>query len=163
MIKDLELNKIRGIVNYQFRQNVGHTLFCDDVKIIHSKKTGRIRYVFSDGKLIAILRPKNGLFSLTIFGAHKLLSILEKPRARVVIQDEIKEFILKGRNVFAKHVVATDKEIRVGEEAIVTDKEDKLMAIGKALMSGKEMLAFNRGVAVKVRKGVMEEDEDCGE
>jgi uncharacterized protein with predicted RNA binding PUA domain len=42
---------------------------------------------------------------------------------------------------------------------VVTNEDDDLLAVGKALLSGMEMLAFKRGIAVKVRRGA-EEVED---
>ncbi len=59
----------------------------------------------------------------------------------------------EGRNVFAKHVVEADKELRPQDEVIVVDEEDNLVAVGKAVLSGEEMKVFKHGVAVKVRKG----------
>ena len=40
-----DLQKIRSIANYQFGLGVGKTLFPDDVEIIHSPNTGKIRYI----------------------------------------------------------------------------------------------------------------------
>ena len=52
-----------------------------------------------------------------------------------------------------EHVVATDAGIRAGDEVLVVMGDDVLLATGVALLSGQEMLAFNYGVAVKVRQG----------
>lgn len=159
----LDLQKIRGVANYQFGEDVGQALFPDEVKIIHSKKTGRIRHIYLEGNLLATLRPTDGMFSLTIFGAKRLMSFLEKPRLRVVVQEDVEKFIIDGRDVFSRHVIAADQEIRVGEEVIVTNKDGDILAVGKALLSGKEMLVFKRGIGVKVRRGVGEEEKGCGE
>ena len=66
-------------------------------------------------------------------------------------------FILNGRNVFARHVIIADCDIRPGEEVLITNSKNRILAVGKATLSGKEMLAFNRGVAVKVRTGSEEQ------
>ena len=68
----------------------------------------------------------------------------------------MKKYIRKGRNVFAKHVKDADPEIRPGSEVIIVDEEDNLLAVGKAILNGKEMIAFKSGIAVKVRRGVGE-------
>jgi len=150
------LNRIQGIANYQFEEDIGRELFPDGVKITLSKKTGRARHVYLDGKLMATLRPTNGFFSLTINGAQRLSSLIKPPRFRVVVQKDVEEFIREGRNVFARHVVASDQEIRPGEEVIITNEEDEVLAVGRALLTGREMLSFKRGVAVKVRRGSSE-------
>ncbi|OYT31543.1 MAG: pseudouridine synthase, partial [Thermofilum sp. ex4484_79] len=51
-------------------------------------------------------------------------------------------------------VVNVDPEIRAGEEVLVVDEEDRLLAIGRAVLAAQEMLSFKRGIAVKVRRGV---------
>jgi uncharacterized protein with predicted RNA binding PUA domain len=86
-------------------------------------------------------------------GAEILLKSIEKPKLRVVILKDIVPFIQRGRNVFAKHVVDVDPNIRPGDEVIIVDPDDNLIAIGRAVLSAKEMLAFRSGVAVKTRTG----------
>jgi uncharacterized protein with predicted RNA binding PUA domain len=61
--------------------------------------------------------------------------------------------VAKGKNAFAKHVIAADPEIRAGDDVMVVASEDRLIACGAAVVSGTEMLAFNYGVAVRVRQG----------
>jgi predicted RNA-binding protein len=39
----------------------------------------------------------------------------------------------------------------------VLDEGSKVLAVGRAVLSGEEMKAFKRGVAVKVRRGCLEE------
>ena len=69
--------------------------------------------------------------------------------------DEVVEFISQGRNVMAKHVLKAGDGIRPGDEVIVLDKKKRVIAVGKALLNGEEMLAFSKGVAVKTRRGRM--------
>ena len=75
------------------------------------------------------------------------------PVYRVVIRDDVAEFVAQGKNVFAKHVIAADPDIRAGDDVLVVAANDRLIACGAAQVSGSEMLAFNYGVAVKVRQG----------
>jgi uncharacterized protein with predicted RNA binding PUA domain len=53
-------------------------------------------------------------------------------------------------------VIHADEGIRAGDEVLVTNQDDILLAIGKATLSGSEISAFKRGIAVKVRQGVDE-------
>jgi len=152
--RKLDLQKIRAIANYQFEHDVGGILFPDSVEVTYSKRTGRIRHIYYEGKLLATLRPRDGLFSLTVYGAKRLRTRLKPLRYRVVVEQGVEDFIRRGRSVFARHVVGVDVEIRPGNEVLVTSGEDALLAVGKAVLSGREMLAFKRGVAVKVRRGI---------
>lgn len=150
------MQKIRGVANYQFEASVGSVLFPDGVELVYSRKTGRIRRVYFEGRLLATLRPRDGLFSLTIFGVERLKPVLELLKRRVVVRKDMEEFVRRGQNVFARHVVEADEEIRPGSEAIVVGENGEVLAVGRAVLSGAEMLAFKRGIAVKVRKGTRE-------
>lgn len=149
----LALERIRKIADYQFGGGLGERLFPDFVKIIVSKRTGRIRYIYLEDKLLAVLNPSTGLFALTIEGAKRIFSSVNEKRLWVKVSDEAAPFIERGNDVFAKHVVGSDEEIRPGEEVIVIDGSENVIAVGRALLSGIEMRYFKRGVAVKVRSG----------
>lgn len=155
--KSGDLQKIRSITDYQFGKGVGEKVFPDGVKIIYSKRTGRIRYVYLRKKRLATLRPTDGLFSIAIAGAKRIMNRMDSPRLWVRVQEEAVPFVAKGRSVFAKHVVDADDEIRPQEEVIVINGKGEVLAVGRALLTGKEMKAFKRGVAVRVRRGVKEE------
>ena len=148
--------KIRCLADYQFRKGAGKELFPENVTLALSKRTGRIRYIYLNGELLATIRPSDGLLTLTVEGAERLMKAKCSKRMLVVVQDDVSSFIQKGRNVFAKHVVSASEEIRPGEEVIVVDSKSNILAVGKAILSGKEMKFFNRGVAVQVRKGSLE-------
>lgn len=151
------LQKIRSIANYQFGKGVGERFFPEEVKIFHSKRTGKIRHVYLGEKMLATLRPTNGLFSLTIAGAKRMVEDMETLRLWVRVRAEAEPFVARGKSVFAKHVTDADEEIRPQEEVIVISEDDEVLAVGRALLTGREMKAFERGVAVRVRRGAAEE------
>ena len=155
--KPNDLQKIRSVADYQFGKGVGEKLFPSEVKIVHSKRTGRIRHVYLEEERLATLRPTNGLFSLTIAGAKRIMERVKPQRLWVRVREEAEPFVVKGKSVFAKHVIDADEEIRPQEEVIVMNEKGVVLAVGKAILSGKEMKAFEKGVAVRVRRGVAEE------
>jgi len=152
-----DLRKIRCIADYQFGKGIGSILFPDNVDIVYSKRTGRVRHVYLDGRRLVTLRPRDGFFSLTVFGAKKIVENVKPLCYWVRVQNDISNFVAEGKSVFAKHIVDADEEIRPMEEVIVINDKDEVLAIGKAVLTGKEMKAFKKGVAVKVRRGVAEE------
>jgi len=103
------------------------------------------------------LRPTDGMFSLTVAGANRLVKGLKPPRLWVKVQKDAEPFIAEGKSVFAKHVVDADSEIRPQEEVIVIGENNQVLAVGKAVLTGREMKKFKHSVAVKVRRGVSEE------
>ena len=150
------LEIIRKTADYQFGLGAGEILFPEDVDLVISKKTGRVRQILLNEVLIATLNPRSGLLNLTIEGAERLCSNGEVMIRWVKVRDEAANFIEKGRNVFARHVIDADRAIRPFEEVVVLNSHGKIIAVGKALLSGSEMLEFKRGVAVRVRRGRME-------
>lgn len=147
------IHRIRRVADYQFGKEAGKKLFPDEVEVKFSKRTGKVRHVYLGNMLLATLRPTVGLFSLTIEGAKRLVGTEGSARLWVQVQDDVAAFVEKGGDVFAKHVVGADLEIRPMEEVIVLNSERRVVAVGKAALSGVEMKNFRKGVAVKVRRG----------
>jgi predicted RNA-binding protein (TIGR00451 family) len=96
------------------------------------------------------------LFSLSVAGAKRIIETKARARCFVKVKDDVSKFIMEGGDVFSAHVVDADDEIRSKDEAIVVDGSNRVLAVGRAVLSGEEMKAFKRGVAVKVRHGVTE-------
>ena len=147
------LRQIRGIADFQYGNGAGLILFPEDVNIVYSKNTGRIRHVIHNNQLIASFRPNDGLFTLSMKGAERLINQIQGFDYFVEVMEEISEFPSKGSDVFAKHVVNAGCSVKPGDEVIVVDSGLKVLAVGKALMNKIEMLSFKTGVAVRVRKG----------
>jgi len=151
------LRRIRSVADYQFGKGVGEKLFSENVEVAYSKRTGRIRYVYLNGKRLATLRPMDGLFSLSIEGAKRIIESGAPAKCIVTVKNDVSKFIADGGDVFAAHVVKADNEIRPKDEVIVVNEKGEVLAVGRAVLSGEEMTAFKVGVAVKVRRGCMEE------
>ncbi|MHA1377237.1 MAG: PUA domain-containing protein [Candidatus Helarchaeota archaeon] len=149
------IEKVRSIARFLFHLTIDESdlLFTNDIEFMISKKTNRIRNILINDELICTIRPTDGLILLSIAGAEKLKKTIKSPRMRVIILNEVSEFIKQGRNVFAKHVIDADPEIRPYSEVLIVNKEDDLLAVGKAFLNKNEMLAFQNGIAVKVRHG----------
>lgn len=151
------LKKIRKVADYQFGKGVGEKLFPENVEIVYSKRTKRIRFIYLNGKRLATLRPTDGLFSLSIEGAKKILETLAPARCIVTVKDDASKFIAEGKDVFVTNVAKADGEIRPKDEVIVVNGRGEVLAVGKAMLSGEEMMTFKIGVAVKVRRGILKE------
>jgi len=151
------LRRIRSVADYQFGKGVGEKLFPENVEIAYSKRTGRIRYIYLDGKRLATLRPMDGLFSLSIEGAKRIIESYAPAKCIVTVKNTVSKFIADGGDVFAVHVVKADNEIRPKDEVILVNEKGEVLAVGRAVLSGEEMTAFKVGVAVKVRRGCMKE------
>jgi len=151
------LRRIRSIADYQFGNGVGVRLFPENVDIVYSKATGRIRYVNLNGKRLATLRPTDGLLSLSITAAKFIAENAAFARCFVTVRKDVSEFVADGGDVFAAHVVKADDAVHAKDEVIVVDEDNRVLAVGRALLSSLEMKAFKTGVAVKVRHGCTKE------
>jgi archaeosine synthase alpha-subunit len=129
-IKD---DRLHGMASWQFGCDLdikGTTLRGHFPEVFYSKNNIQI---FSIDTLTGLLRP-------TIDGWN-----LIPDGYRVMIDD----FIPEG-DVLAPGVVEADPQIREGDEVLVVGARAK--AVGRAAVSGEEMLKLHRGVAVRVRK-----------
>lgn len=79
---------------------------------------------------------------------------IPSPKFRVCVQTDIQEFIKDGKSVFTKHVVDVDPDLQIGDEVIVVNEENELLAIGKLSLPPKYITQNVDGSCVKVRKGI---------
>lgn len=147
------------IADYQFGKGIGKELFPEG-STFQLSRTKRVRQVVHSGKRIATARAKDGFFTLSIEGASVVHRLLPGKRLRVVVSEEAVPFVQAGKTAFAKHVIEIDPELRAGEEVLVTDKEDRLLATGQLLLSPAELRSLDSGAAVDVRVGTASKKEE---
>ncbi len=148
---DLDMLRCRAVLDMQFGRGAGDILDGRKVEFVKSPRTGKLRNVIVDGKHALSMRASDGRFTLKLEGARLLMDVLPPPTMRVVTEDEPAEFARKGNNVFAKFIVDADPEIRPGDDVIVVNTKGELAAVGRVLMNREEMLAFKRGIAVRIK------------
>jgi len=150
---DEDLKRIRAVAEYQYGHGAGAALFPDDVRIIHSRNTGRIRHIHLGDSLQATFRPNDGVLTLTIAAAKRLTEQVPDLAYTVTVNEEAAEFVSQGKNVFAKHVLRAGEKIRPGDEVIIIAEKAGVIGVGRALLVCGEMRTFKTGVAVKTRRG----------
>ncbi|AEH61524.1 PUA domain containing protein [Methanosalsum zhilinae DSM 4017] len=154
MRSEKNLKRIRIMADYQFGKGSGGVLFEDDVSFQFSK-TKRVRQVLHQGERIATVRARDSMFTLSIKGAALLHSHLSYPGMRVVVNADAVPFVSAGKTAFAKHVIEIDPDLRVGEEVLVVDESDNLLATGQLLVTPQEVHVMEKGGAVDVRQGIL--------
>jgi len=153
---DYDLRKVRCVADYQFGRGASELLLKGEVSISKSRTTGKIRTVSVDGDHVLSMRAHDGFFTLKPEGARRLIEGIDPPGLRVVVHDDSVPFNREGRNVFCGFVLDSDPGLRPMDEVVVVDSEDRIAAIGRALLTREEMLSFGKGLAVRVRQGVRE-------
>ncbi len=150
---DTDMIRAKAVARYQFGLEVAEVLFREPIELITSRKTGKIRNVISDGEHVLSMRAGDGLYTLKMEGARRIIASVPVPYMRVAVSDDAVSFVSEGKNVFAQFVLSCDPDIRPMEEVIITDKNDRPIAIGRAFLVESEMMAMRKGIAVKVRSG----------
>ena len=132
---DPRLQRFRAVADYYLGKGTGDLLFSGKVKIKGREVQDERR------RALAQMTPQ-GMIALSLEGAR----ILE-PRGSYTVN--IGDFLPKG-SLLAPGVVDADEQIRPGDEVIIRGM--KAFGIGRAKMSGWEMVASSRGVAVEIKQ-----------
>ena len=140
--------KLRHSIDALFGQGVSKHL-PENIEIFFSKRTGRIREVYHKQKLLCSLRIDGGL-AISPFFAQMLMKSKKFKENCVEIDKESKPFVEVGRSVFCGHIVWCGKNIIISGEVPVLYR-NKVIAVGKAILSSKMMKGQTIGVAVKIR------------
>ncbi|MDP2765831.1 MAG: RNA-binding protein [Candidatus Methanoperedens sp.] len=106
-------------------------------------ETDKWYFIFVDGE--PLLFKIEGKIFPTVKGALKL----NPSRRKVIIDSGAVKFIINGADVMSPGIVEADPSIKEGDLVIVVEQaHGKALAIGRALVPGKDM-AGGKGKAVK--------------
>ncbi|ESS03924.1 MAG: tRNA-archaeosine synthase [uncultured archaeon A07HR67] len=141
--REREHNTVRAIADYLIGDGAGDELF---ETISTTGRYPKLQVWTADGddrEQLATMVPQYGTLSFTLAGARRWVDS-DAPTRRVTIDG----FVPHG-SVLAPGVVDADDGIRVGDEVVI--EGPKAFAVGRAEMSGPEMVGSTRGVASEVR------------
>lgn len=134
-LKEGRLQRYRAVADFYFGEGAGDALLSNDAHI-----KGR-ELQNEDKKALAMITP-NGTMALSIEGARRLAD-----RGSYIVT--IGDFLPRG-SLLAPGVVEADPQIRPGDEVII--QGPRAFGVGRAKMSGWEMVESRRGVAADIRK-----------
>ncbi len=135
---DKLLNQLKSIAIYQWGLKEAHKFIPDNVKIqgrYHEK-------ILVDGNQIALLNMDYGLFKLNLEGGK----ILKNLGINIVNID----FDLQTNTVFAPGIINADFNIIPNDEVVIV-KDNEVVGVGRAIMTGKEMVECDNGIGVKIK------------
>ncbi len=140
--------------DWQFGAGAGAALIAGDLRLETSRATGKLRTVHLGDEHILSLRAHDGFWTLKIAGARLVHKALPSPANRVVVAADSVPFNRAGKSVFAQFVKTMDEGLRPGDECLVVDEQDTLIAVGQLLLAPDEVHDFKKGMAVRVREGI---------
>ncbi len=114
-----------------------------------SRASGRLRRIRREGTTLFHVGT-DGIARPTFRGAGEVRAALPEERGRVVVQDDAREFVAQGRSLFARFVAAADPSLRPGSSALLVDRSDELLGVGRLVLAPHEMRRMARGVAARV-------------
>ncbi|NHI83642.1 MAG: tRNA guanosine(15) transglycosylase TgtA [Candidatus Thorarchaeota archaeon] len=140
--------RLRAILAYQWNLQLDSM---NDFEIVISKGTGKIRHIRSDNEILFTVIPQSGLLAPTFRGGEVLLKAGLDQSYRVCMSVDAVEFVEEGKSALAKFVLKANDSLLSGEEVLLMNPDGQLIGVGRAVLNGPEMLAFDRGVAVATR------------
>jgi 7-cyano-7-deazaguanine tRNA-ribosyltransferase len=140
--------QVRGLLEWEYGPVTADAL-APTVTGERSRTSGRLRTIVEDGATLFHV-GNDGLPRPTFRGAAELRPLLSENRGRVVVADDAREFVAHGRSLFARFVVGADPGLRPDSTALLVDRSDELLAVGRLLLAPHEMRAMARGVAARV-------------
>ncbi|MGD0250082.1 MAG: tRNA guanosine(15) transglycosylase TgtA [Thermoplasmata archaeon] len=114
-----------------------------------SRRSGRLRAIRSEAAILFHIGT-DGVPRPTYRGAERLRAVLPPGRERVTVSDDALPFVRGGRSLFSRFVVSADPALVPGSTALLVDRSDTLVAVGRLLLAPHEMPWLSRGVAVRV-------------
>lgn len=120
-----------------------------------SRRTGMLKRVYQRKRLLGTFTP-HGSFAITPYLARRLIKAGKLRDYSVSVADEAVAMVASGKSVFCKHVLSCGDSVRSNSEVAILDGKGNVVAVGKARLPARMIKEFKRGVAVKVRKGVLE-------
>ncbi len=142
------LVKLKHTIDALFGNGISKNL-PKDIEMTFSRKTGRIREVYHNKKLLCTLRIDGGL-AVSPYFAQILLKNKKFRQNCIEIDDDSKPFVQDGKSVFCKHVTWAGKNVLIGADVPVL-YQNQVIAVGRAVVNSEMMMTLKRGVAVKVR------------
>ncbi|BES82550.1 PUA domain-containing protein [Pyrodictium abyssi] len=156
-----EIDRLRGIADYQFGYPAGDLLIPEDAVVGVSPGTRRIREVYGEEGLLAVIRAHDYLFSLSVNGALRLLKLPE-PRLRAWIATNGAEELRKSIPCWM--VKRLDPELLAGDEVIVLNENGLLIGVGRLRLAPEEILEEGCwGEAIRIRKFAEQSTASRGE
>ena len=136
--KEKRLKGFRSIARYQFRTREADSLIPEGTKAV-----GRFtRRMLHEKEQIATLSFETGLYSLNLKGGE-IIKDIGKNWVEI-------DFDMKTNTLFAPGIINADPDILPRDEVVIL-RNDEVVGVGKAVLSGDEMSKAIKGVGVRVR------------
>ena len=149
-----DIDLIRSVADEQFGSGSGNALLPDGHIVLLNKSPSldRMDEIIVNGCAAASIRydMRTGWKLLNrMQSAMRIGKVMTK--GYVVCDMSAVRFIRESKNLMAPGVVDAHPDVKTDDEVIIIDTERNVIATGLAKMSAADMIAFDRGLAVKTK------------
>ncbi|NHJ84844.1 MAG: hypothetical protein FK734_05245 [Asgard group archaeon] len=140
-----DTERLQAIANYQFGLPIGEVMFNDSYQI--KGRPPQPYMILQKKERLGVIHPSTGHMTLSMKTAKTLV---ENKKYYITFEGEK----LEGSTLFAVGVVDADPEIRPTDAIVIVDKQNNLLGIGQAILSGKDILQLKNGPVAKIKQKV---------
>ncbi|MCI4341925.1 MAG: tRNA guanosine(15) transglycosylase TgtA [Thermoplasmata archaeon] len=140
---------VAGVLTWCYGATLAEQLMEPGLGVVRSARSGRLRRLERDGVPWFTVR-NDGLPQPTWAAAREIHRLLPTPRGRVGVLADAAPFVESGRTLFSSFGRPLDPSLLPGSVALLVDPEDRLLAVGRLLLSPSEIGRFQRGVAATI-------------
>jgi len=149
----MEKEEILDIIEYQFGKEVRK--ICENLDLKIKKGKSRKIEIYLEEKPFLFLNPKFFLFNIS----EEFAKILkEDKKLYIKINKNFLEDIKKTKNIIRKNVIEFSKDFRYGDDIIILDENENLIAIAKAKTNSFEIENSTYGIIAKIKKFIKKGD-----
>lgn len=138
-----------GLIEWQYGRAVADAVSAATVPQ-RSRRTGRLRTLEDSDRSILFHVGTDSVVRPTFRGAARLKSALPPGTGRIVVTPDAVPFVGAGRSLFARFAERADPTLVPGASALLVDRTDDLLAVGRLLLAPHELGRMPRGVAARV-------------
>jgi predicted RNA-binding protein len=132
---------LHALADYHFGKGIGKEFF---TKCKIKGKPYLPQRIFKDKEQLGVIQPTSGKLLLSM----KTGEILAKKNIYYIKTDTEK---LEGSTLFAVAVTDVDEKIRPSDDIVILSSKGELLAVGWALMAGRDIIKQKRGSVAKIR------------
>ena len=149
-----DIDMIRELADKQYGPGCGIAMIPDGHPVFMNKAPSldRMDEFIIDGRTIGSIRYDLGSgwkLINRIQSAIRIAPIISK--GFVVIDDSAIKFVQDSKNLMAPGVIDASPDVKSGDEVIIITSDRKAIATGVARMDAAEMIAADKGLAVKTK------------
>jgi 7-cyano-7-deazaguanine tRNA-ribosyltransferase len=145
-----KLKDLPYILDYLYGRSVHKGVDIGEIRVLISKRTGKIKQLFYKNKLFGTFRS-NGSFAPTPYAYYELYKTKNFKRNTVVVKGDAVAHIKDGSSVFVKNIKKIGENVSVGSDVFILEPNGTLIGVGRSTISFEQIERFKFGLCVKNR------------